>query len=105
MKKMTSRLLLQYIFSYLIIFFVPFSVMALILYHNSVSSIREEIELSNLHNLNHVKNLTDNRMQELSKIGTLISYDPNLTPYMIKMKENHPEAKKAWINIKKTALS
>ncbi|MFY0761476.1 AraC family transcriptional regulator [Metabacillus dongyingensis] len=95
MKKMTSRLMLQYIFSYLIIFFVPFSVMALILYHNSVSSIREEIELSNLHNLNHVKNLTDSRMQELSKIGTLISYDPNLTPYMIKMKENHPDAIKS----------
>lgn len=58
--------------------------MSLFLYYNSVSSLRGEIEQSNLNKLEQVENMTNERMKELSNTATRIAYDPRLTPYMLK---------------------
>ncbi len=82
-KWLKSRLLYKYIVSYLLIFLVPFSVLSFIVYKNSVSSLREEIEQANISKLEQVKQLTDERMNELETLAARISYDPRLTPYMV----------------------
>ena len=84
LSRVTSRLLYKYIVSYLMVFLIPFIITSAIIYHNSVSSLRQEIEQSNINNLEQVKNMTDERMEELETIAARISYDPRLTPYMIK---------------------
>ncbi|MBR7795776.1 helix-turn-helix domain-containing protein [Agaribacter marinus] len=76
------RLLYKYIISYLFIFLVPFLLMSMIIYYNSVSSLRKEIEQSNINKLEQVENITNERMKELETLAARISYDPRLTPYM-----------------------
>ncbi|WP_185971043.1 helix-turn-helix domain-containing protein [Alkalicoccobacillus porphyridii] len=78
-----SKLLYKYIISYLLIFLVPFTIMSVVIYLNAVSSLREEIENSNVYNLEQVKNLTEERLSELDTIAARISFDPRLTPYMV----------------------
>ncbi|MCR2820071.1 helix-turn-helix domain-containing protein [Lederbergia panacisoli] len=93
MKKNSNyRLLLSYILSYLLIFIVPFSIISMIFYYNSVKSLREETELSNINNLNNIKNMIDGRMKELNDIGALISIDWKLTPYRVSRNEFRPDA-------------
>ncbi|MBD1383080.1 helix-turn-helix domain-containing protein [Metabacillus arenae] len=81
--RIKSRLLYKYIVSYLLVFLVPFLIMSTIIYYNSVSSLRQEIEQSNINKLEQVENLTNERMKELKTLAARISYDPRLTPYMI----------------------
>ena len=78
-----SSLLYKYIISYLLVFLVPFLIMSLVIYFNSVSNLREEIEQSNINKLEQVENITNERMKELETIAARISYDPRLTPFMI----------------------
>ncbi|CAM3899322.1 helix-turn-helix domain-containing protein [Lederbergia lenta] len=91
-KRPTSRLQLSYIISYMLIFIVPFSIISLIFYFNSVNSLREEIEISHINNLKNIKNIVDDRMKELNNIGALISYDPKLSPYRVSLNQFRPEA-------------
>ncbi|QGH36636.1 helix-turn-helix domain-containing protein [Gracilibacillus salitolerans] len=79
-----SKLFIKYIFSYLFVFLVPFIVMSSIIYTNSVSDLKEEIEQSNLSKLEQVATLTNERVSELETIANRIAYDPRLTPYMLK---------------------
>lgn len=58
-------------------------IMSAIIYFNSVSSLREEIEQSNINKLKQVESITDERMKQLATLAARISYDPRLTPYMI----------------------
>ncbi len=60
--------------------------MSIVIYYNAVTSLREEIEQSNINNLEQVRNLTDERLSELVTLSARISLDPRLTPYMI----SHP---------------
>ncbi|EKN65219.1 AraC family transcriptional regulator [Neobacillus bataviensis LMG 21833] len=92
MFKVPSKLQLKYVLSYMLIFLVPFSTMAFIFYQNSVSSLRGEIELSNINNLNNIKTITDSRLKELAKTAQLISFNPKLSSYMIKKSEFQSEA-------------
>ena len=101
--KVSSRLQLKYILSYMLIFLVPFSIMAFIFYQNSVSSLRDEIELSNMNNLNNIKTLTDSRLKEMEKTASLISYNPKLAPYMIEKNEFQSEAIKQLEKYKETS--
>ncbi|MGN8646040.1 helix-turn-helix domain-containing protein [Gracilibacillus sp. HCP3S3_G5_1] len=78
-----SKLLIKYIISYLVVFLVPFIVMSSIIYLNSVSNLKEEIEQSNISKLEQVAALTNERVSELETIANRISYDPRLTPYML----------------------
>jgi YesN/AraC family two-component response regulator len=66
-----------------LVFLIPFSVLSFIVYYNSVSSLRAEIEQSNITKLEQVKKNTDERMQELAALAARIAYDPRLTPYMM----------------------
>lgn len=81
--KIHSKLLYKYMLSYLLMFFIPLVFMSVIIYQNSVVSLREGIEQSNIDKLNQVKNLTDDRMEELEKLAVRISYDHRLSPYMV----------------------
>ncbi|OAK67583.1 helix-turn-helix domain-containing protein [Lederbergia galactosidilytica] len=83
-RKGKSSLIYKYIISYFFVFLIPFVFMSLFLYYNSVSSLRGEIEQSNLNKLEQVENMTNERMKELSNTATRIAYDPRLTPYMLK---------------------
>lgn len=56
--------------------------MSIIIYYNSVSSLREEIEQSNINKLEQIKTITDERSKELESLAARMSYDPRLTPYM-----------------------
>ncbi|WP_172840476.1 helix-turn-helix domain-containing protein [Virgibacillus phasianinus] len=80
--RIRSRLLYKYIVSYLLVFLVPFMIMSGIIYYNSVSSLRQEIEQSNINKLEQVESITDERMKELATLAARISYDPRLTPFM-----------------------
>ncbi|PAV31220.1 hypothetical protein CIL05_00755 [Virgibacillus profundi] len=82
-KRKKTSLLYKYIISYLLVFLVPFLIMSLVIYFNSVSNLRQEIEQSNINKLEQVENITNERMKELETIAARISYDPRLTPYMI----------------------
>ncbi|MFD0710527.1 helix-turn-helix domain-containing protein [Paenibacillus sp. GCM10027626] len=79
-----SKLLLKYIFSYILIFFVPLAVLAFFIYQNAVNNLRSEIEQSNTNQLNQVKLTIDARMTELRDIATRIALDEQLTPFMVR---------------------
>ncbi|WP_208591929.1 helix-turn-helix domain-containing protein [Gracilibacillus suaedae] len=81
-----SKLFVNYIVSYLMVFFVPFVIMSSIIYLHSVNNLKSEIEQSNLAKLEQVATITNERMSELESLSTRIAHDPRLTPYMI----NHP---------------
>lgn len=81
--RIRSRLLYKYIISYLLVFLVPFLIMSTIIYYNSVSSLRQEIEQSNINKLEQVERITNERMSELETLAARISYDQRLTPYMM----------------------
>ncbi|MBM7599998.1 YesN/AraC family two-component response regulator [Virgibacillus halotolerans] len=89
---MKSKLLYKYIISYLLIFLIPFLIMSGIIYYNSVSSLRQQIEQSNLSKLEQVKKITDERMNVLETLAARISYDPRLTPYMMSQDYTSGEA-------------
>src|SRR5699024_2781633 len=78
-----SRLLYKYILSYLIIFLLPFLLMSFIIYKNTVTELRKEIEQSNINKLEQVVDMTNNRLEELENIAAMISFDLRLTPYMM----------------------
>ncbi|MFC0470523.1 helix-turn-helix domain-containing protein [Halalkalibacter kiskunsagensis] len=50
---------------------------------SSVSSLRDEIEQSNINKLEQVENITIERMKELETLAARISFDPRLTPSKI----------------------
>ncbi|GIP35129.1 helix-turn-helix domain-containing protein [Paenibacillus sp. J2TS4] len=81
-----SKLLLKYIWSYILIFLIPLIILTFLIYHNAVKNLRTEIEQSNVNQLNQVKHNIDARMTELRDVATRIAYDERLTPYMV----SHP---------------
>ncbi|TDQ36077.1 AraC family transcriptional regulator [Aureibacillus halotolerans] len=84
MKKVwRSKLFLRYLVSYFVIFLVPFLVMGVILYQQSVVQLRSTIEESNMSKLKQLQTFFDGRVEELSKMASQISYDHRLTPYMV----------------------
>lgn len=83
-KKYQSRLLYNYIISYLLVFLVPFIIMSGIVYYNSVSSLRGEIEQSNIYKLKQVERIVNERTEELQTIAARMAYDPRLVPSLMK---------------------
>src|SRR5699024_3222101 len=57
--------------------------MSFIIYKNTVTELREEIEQSNANKLQQVVDMTNNRLEELESIAAMISFDSRLTPYMM----------------------
>ncbi|WP_082967444.1 helix-turn-helix domain-containing protein [Paenibacillus oryzae] len=78
-----SRLLIKYVVSYIVIFLVPLTGVTLFIYENTAYNLRQEIERSNLNQLTQVKMTIDGHMSDLYEIASRISYDANLTPYMM----------------------
>ncbi|WP_132746675.1 AraC family transcriptional regulator [Scopulibacillus darangshiensis] len=78
-----SKVFQRYMLSYLIVFFIPFIIMSVYIYHSSVVSLKKEIEQSNINKLSQIRDVTDNRLKEMRGIATRIATDPSLTPYMV----------------------
>src|SRR5699024_7720283 len=57
--------------------------MSFIIYKNTVTELRKEIEQSNINKLEQVVDMTNNRLEELENIAAMISFDLRLTPYMM----------------------
>ncbi|MCQ6563883.1 helix-turn-helix domain-containing protein [Paenibacillus mendelii] len=76
----------RYVYSYLIIFFVPFIVMILFIYHQTEERWNSEVEQANKNKLLQASELTYNRINEMNQIAARITYDSDLTPYMV----SHP---------------
>lgn len=93
-KRTSSRLLRSYMLSYLLIFLIPLILITVLVYQSAVKSLRTEIEQSNVNQLSQVRMTIDGRMKELSDIAARISYDNNLTAYMVK----HPYYSRESIN-------
>jgi two-component system response regulator YesN len=81
-----SKVFRRYVFSYLIIFFVPFIVMILFIYHQTDETWNNEIEQANMNKLLQASEQTYNRIKEMNQIAVRITYDSALTPYMV----SHP---------------
>lgn len=62
---------------------LPFLLMSFIIYKNTVTELRKEIEQSNINKLEQVVDMTNNRLEELENIAAMISFDLRLTPYMM----------------------
>jgi len=84
-----------YFLSLVVIFLIPFSILGFTMYHNSVISIKSQIETTSLNQLEQIKYIIDLRLEELSDISVRIAYDPSLTPFML---QNGGYAAKAAIN-------
>jgi len=82
MDKKKTRLFYKYLFSYFIIFLIPFTMVSAIFYKTSVQNLREEIIKFNTDKVEQVKEFLDTRMKELEGIANRISLDNQLTPYM-----------------------
>src|SRR5690625_2658688 len=82
MDKKKTRLFYKYLFSYFIIFLIPFTMVSAIFYKTSVQNLREEIIKFNTDKVEQVKEFLDKRMKELEGIANRISLDNQLTPYM-----------------------
>ncbi|HLR75487.1 MAG TPA: hypothetical protein VK077_09450, partial [Virgibacillus sp.] len=82
--KLRSRLLYRYIVSYLLVFLLPFLVMSIIIYKNSVTNFREEIEQSNLNKLQQAATILNDRVSELDNLTMRIANDYRVSPYMMK---------------------
>ncbi|MCJ8010457.1 helix-turn-helix domain-containing protein [Paenibacillus sp. KQZ6P-2] len=81
-----SKVFQRYVLSYLIIFFVPFSVMILFIYHQTDETWNNEVEQTNMNKLLQASELTNNRIKEMNQIAARITYDSDLTPYRV----SHP---------------
>ncbi|GIN70843.1 hypothetical protein J14TS2_13180 [Bacillus sp. J14TS2] len=81
--KKKPRLLYKYLFSYLLVFMLPFITISMILYHLSVGNLKREIIQSNTDKINQIGDITDSRLVELNHLATRISNDQRLTPYML----------------------
>jgi len=78
-----SKTFLKHALTYLLIFVTTVTAMGIVMYQNAVVNFQKEIEQSNIHKLQQIKDFTDLRMRELNDIASRIAYDPKLTPYKL----------------------
>lgn len=81
---MKSSLFYKYFFSYLFIFSIPAVILGVMIYQNAVVNLRQEIETSNLTKLSQVKDIMDMQYKSLENTAIKISFNPALTPFMVK---------------------
>ncbi|WP_168735371.1 helix-turn-helix domain-containing protein [Cohnella fermenti] len=79
-----SRLFLTYLLSNVLVFLLPVAVLGKLMYENAVVNLRSEIESATMSKLAEARDVTERNMRELSRIAAKISYDPSLTPYMVR---------------------
>lgn len=81
-----SKLLLKYTLSYIAIFLIPLVIMTVFIYLNAAKTLRTEIEQTNINQLTQAKTVIDERMKELQDMASRITYDEQLTRYLV----HHP---------------
>ncbi|WP_172197448.1 AraC family transcriptional regulator [Saccharibacillus qingshengii] len=78
-----SRLFLKYISSYLFVLLIPLICLTFVLYHNTASNLRSQIERSHLNQLTQAETIVDTHLQQLNDIASRAAYDPNLSRYRV----------------------
>ncbi|QDH22992.1 helix-turn-helix domain-containing protein [Saccharibacillus brassicae] len=78
-----SRLFLKYISSYLFVLLIPLVCLTFVLYHNTASNLRAQIEQSHLNQLTQAETIVDTHLQQLNDIASRAAYDPSLSRYRV----------------------
>ncbi|MUV37270.1 Histidine kinase [Lentibacillus sp. JNUCC-1] len=82
-KRLRSQLFLKYTLSYLFVFIVPFALMSVFLYHNSIADLRDQAKDSIQNKAQQTERYTTERFKELDQIAARIANDYHLTPYSV----------------------
>jgi two-component system response regulator YesN len=77
-------LLWKFFLSYLLILSIPITILGFVMYKNTVVSLQNEVEESNLNKLEQVNEMLELQIQGFSQTAAKISINPDLTPYMVK---------------------
>jgi two-component system response regulator YesN len=67
--------------SYILITLIPITLLFVLLYKNSVTNLRNEVESFTISNLSKIKETIDLRIRECTSIAALISINPKLSYY------------------------
>lgn len=78
-----SKMLYRYFLSYLLIFMIPFVALVFLIYQSAIATLQEEIELTSQQKLEQIKGVLDREFKRLEETANHISFDPDLTPYMV----------------------
>ncbi|WP_256972765.1 AraC family transcriptional regulator [Saccharibacillus sp. O23] len=78
-----SKLFLKYISSYLFVLVVPLVCLTFVLYHNTASNLRAQIEQSHLNQLKQAETIVDTHLQQMNDIASRAAYDPRLSRYRV----------------------
>lgn len=76
-----SVIFYKYLLSYIFICTFPVVIMGIILYENTVGSLKSEIEKSNLTKLSQVESMMERQMKEFGNIAFLIAEDSKFLSY------------------------
>ncbi|OWA37813.1 AraC family transcriptional regulator [Saccharibacillus sp. O16] len=78
-----SRLFLKYMASYLFVLLIPLICLTFVLYHNTASNLRAQIEQSHLNQLTQAETIVDTHLQQMNDIASRAAYDPRLSRYRV----------------------
>lgn len=78
-----SRLFLNYISSYLFVLLIPLICLTIVLYHNTASNLRAQIEQSHFNQLTQAEAIVDTHLEQLNDISSRVAYDPSLSRYRV----------------------
>ncbi len=78
-----SKLFLKYISSYLFVLLIPLVCLTFVLYHNTASNLRAQIEQSHLNQLKQAETIVDTHLQQMNDIASRAAYDPRLSRYRV----------------------
>lgn len=82
-RKLKSQLFLKYTLSYMLVFIIPFTIMSIFLYQNSIVNLREQAKESIYNKMKQTEQYASERIKELDHMAVEITEDYQLTPYMI----------------------
>lgn len=81
MKPLKSKLLWGYASYYILVFLLPFSVLAIIFYQTSMSGVSETFQMQVASDMGQVQRQWEENLSRLRGIGHHISVEPALTPF------------------------
>lgn len=80
--KFKTQTFRRYVFSYLLVFLLPFSIVSFIWYRTSTTSINDQIDLSAKNQLIQVQSIMSGNLSQLDLITKQMTYNPSLTEKM-----------------------
>ncbi|MDF2923698.1 MAG: AraC family transcriptional regulator [Paenibacillaceae bacterium] len=83
-KKKHFSVLHNYLFSYFLVFLIPFLILGFFMYIGAVHTLRNEVELANRHKLQQARILLDKQIKSLNQTAVIMANDNRLSPHMAK---------------------